>query len=1183
MARIGLFAAVLCCFLAMEPAAAQEFRATITGRVVDSSQAVVPGAKVEVTNVATNEVTSVTSDNSGNYTAAFLRPGSYTVSAEAAGFKKLSRTGIVVTIGQVVAVDIVLEVGALTEQITVTGAPPLLETAKADRGGLVDRQRVHELPLNARNPFMLGAIVAGVNFVGAPIWQRPFDNGAIAEWSVTGSTTRSTEFLLDGAPNNAQAGANNIAYVPPVDSVQEFRIHTNTYDAQFGKTGGAIINVSLKSGTNRLHGSVYEFARRTGWDAATFQNNAVGRPRGEHLLDQYGFQLDGPVVIPRLFDGRNKLFFMTNYEGYREKTPWPSTQSVPAREFLDGDFSKLADVGGRPITIFDPMTGRQVGTQWVRDAFPGNRIPQGRISPIGRKILSYFPEPNTSTPAAAYYSQLNYFVPNNISRDSFYNFVAKFDANAGDKHRLFWRYAANRRDERTTEDGVLREGPGQCCENPSQRINDHLTADWVAVLGPAFTFNLRTSFNRYVHTATAEGNEGFDLTTLGFPAALVSQIHGGAHFGRYNFAEYSFLGYVGFADYTNTWAVHPTATKISGPHTLKFGVDMRWTQWAVKNRGFPWQFSASRAFTQREFDRADALSGNSIASFLLGYPASGSSDHNAFTISMFPYFAPYIQHDWKASRRMTINLGLRWDLNIPPAERFNRLNRGFDAGAVSPVDSLVNRALFPDLPRLRGGLQFAGVGGVSRNAADLDSNNLQPRFGLAYQMASNLVFRSGWGRIFVNPGNQYLQGNGFSTSTSMVTSADGGRTPASTLANPYPQGLTRPPGSSLGLATHLGRAFSVVNPGFAVPYVNQFSAGFEWQPYAGHLLETTYVGSRTKGHQTTFSINEMDLSFRQRCNYFEGGRSSFCNELVPNPFRGIDAFSGTGHFTSASLTRAALARPLPHFGALTEQMRNDGAMWYNALQVTYKASVQHLSILATYTLSKHVELADWLDVPGRVPQRSLYFTDIPQRITVANVWELPFGKGRKLLNTSHGFASRLASGWQFTQLVTIQSGRIASLPGGVRYLNDARIKNVNWSEHQVRVLRPCVDRQHEDGRITAEAFSLAYGCGTDLSTYNFLILTPFAPRETPFRSGNIRLHPMVNLDLSLSKTTRITENTSLQFRAEAFNATNTNWFGRQQPNTSATSAAFGTIIRSSVAAWNANFPRHIQLAVKLLW
>ena len=382
----GMGAIVLAGLLCASPGTAQEFRASITGRVTDSSEAVVAGATVEARNVETNVTTTAATDALGNYNLLFLRPGSYVVTVEAAGFKKYAREGLLLNVGQTVAVDVRLELGAVSEQVTVTAETPLLETTKADRGNVIGEKLVAELPLNSRNPFMLAMFTAGVNFVGAFIYQRPFDNGAIAQWSVNGSGIMENEYLLDGAPNNAQAGANNIALVPPVDAVQEFKIQTNSYDAQYGKTGGGIVNVSLKSGTNALHGTLYEFARRNGWDANMFQNNARGKPRDGHLLDQYGGQVEGPVILPKLWDGRNRTFFMISYERYREDTPNPFTLSVPEPEMRNGDFSKLADAQGRPVTIYDPATGRASGANWVRDPFPGNRIPSGRVNPVARRI-----------------------------------------------------------------------------------------------------------------------------------------------------------------------------------------------------------------------------------------------------------------------------------------------------------------------------------------------------------------------------------------------------------------------------------------------------------------------------------------------------------------------------------------------------------------------------------------------------------------------------------------------------------------------------------------------------------------------------------------------------------------------------------------------------------------------------
>src|SRR6266496_1593413 len=397
MRRVSIVALLSFCLLAAGPLAAQTVQATLTGKVLDTSGAGVPNVPVQVKNVDTNQVTQAPTDRGGQYAAPFLPPGPYSITVEAPGFKKLVRDNLVLNIAQTVTLDLTLEVGGVTEQVTVTADAPLLETSKADRGGVIDRERVHELPLNGRNPFMLAKLVGGVNFNGQIIWERPFDNGAIANWSVNGGRASTNEFLLDGAPNNSQAGSNNIAYVPPVDSVQEFKIQTNSYDSQYGHTGGGIINVSLKSGTNQLHGTVYEFARRKGWDANSFQNNAQRLPKDAHYLDQFGWQVEGPILIPKIYDGRNKSFFMFNYEDYREGTPRPQTLSVPAKEFLDGDFSKNVDGQGRLITVYDPRTGRDVNGVWTRDPFAGNLIPKDRINPIGKNILGYFPAPNVHT------------------------------------------------------------------------------------------------------------------------------------------------------------------------------------------------------------------------------------------------------------------------------------------------------------------------------------------------------------------------------------------------------------------------------------------------------------------------------------------------------------------------------------------------------------------------------------------------------------------------------------------------------------------------------------------------------------------------------------------------------------------------------------------------------------------
>src|SRR2546427_9915099 len=363
-------------FLIAASADAPEFRATVTGRVTDPGGLAVPGATVTAVNTRTAETATGFTTADGAYTVPFLKPGVYAVSAELTGFRKATQPNVQLEVGQTSTINFQLQLGALSEEVTVTGESPVLETSKADRGLVIDNERVTELPLNARNPFMLSYLSPCITYNGPAIYQRPFDNGAIADWSINGGQNRNNEFLLDGAPNNSIQGGNNIAFVPPVDSVQEFKIITNSYDAQYGRTAGGVINVSLKSGTNALHGSVYEFARRKELDSSEyfFKVNNLDKPA--HKLDQYGFQLDGPIEIPGLYNGRNKTFFMVNYEGYKEATPNPATYTVPDAAQLRGDFSNLRDAQGRLITIYDPATGRLDNTgQWVRDPFPNNQVP----------------------------------------------------------------------------------------------------------------------------------------------------------------------------------------------------------------------------------------------------------------------------------------------------------------------------------------------------------------------------------------------------------------------------------------------------------------------------------------------------------------------------------------------------------------------------------------------------------------------------------------------------------------------------------------------------------------------------------------------------------------------------------------------------------------------------------------
>lgn len=1202
---------LLCLIVLACTLSAQEFRATISGHVYDASGAGVPAAKVQVTNVDTNETTTATPDASGSYAIPFLRPGNYKLVATAAGFKQYVRDSISLEVGKVQGIDVHLEVGNVSESVQVTAELAVLETQTASRGGIVNEQQVAELPLNARNPFMLGAMMSGVTFNGAAIWQRPFDNGAIAQWSMNGSRDSSSEYFLDGASNGGQMGSNNVAYVPTVDSVQEFNVMTNSYNAEFGRTGGGVMNVVLKSGGQAFHAVGYEYMRRTFLDANTFQNNAVAKQKPEHYLDQYGFQVDGPVYLPKFLkkDGPVKLFYLGGFENYREGTPNPLSVSYPEAEMRQGDFSKLTNAQGAPITIYNPFdTSKDPNGDPIRQPFPGNKIPASMINPIANAVTKYMPMPNRLAPAGQRYSTNNLLLPGYFDADKFYNLVLKFDWNFGDKQRAFMRHASNDRTEDRAGNGIDNK-PGTDGQQPFQRINDAYVVDWVGTISPTFILNARASYNRFIEKGYGRANDGFDLSSFGLPSSLLKQIPGGAYFGRWNFDNYNSLGRGQSNNYTNTYELAGSATKIWRSHTIKGGLDIRQINYLIQNTGDILSFSGNSSWTQKLWNQGDSTSGDGYASFLLGIP-SGSSNYPVYPWWKQWYAAPYINDDWKVSRKLTLNLGLRLDLNAPPYEKWNRINGPFDPNAASSIAPQINlapiqsqipadlAAKYASLSSLKGSLSFAGVNGIGRSPANFNKNNWQPRVGFAYQITSKLVTRGGVGLYYSNPTNDYLQNAGFQNSTSLVNTNDGGRTPIpNVLSNPYPNGILTPTGSSAGSATFVGKNNSWFDSSFKTPKVWQFSYGFQYQVTQTSTLDFSYVGSRSSNLNMQKDYNLPSADFIKQCNLFQGGSVNFCDAQVPNPFKGIAAFNGTGFYTANTLSRYQMARPFPQFnGNLTQLGRNDSNIWYNSLQVNYNIRLRGgLNLLGNYTLSKQIEKWGFNDPYHNTYQQGPYTLDRPQVIKLTAVYELPFGQNKKFLANANKFTQKLVSGWEYTTFFNdALSGFPSSLPGNVIILNDPRNAvgwsgTTDWKANQVRLWSPCVLRQFNDGSVLPQPYSIADGCGTDYSKYAFLLTAAgpgngsgYQPRYTPFRSGQIRRHHAYQLDASLLKTTQITERLKAQFGLEAFNLANHNYFGRDDVNQDPNNPNFGTIFPSLVSTQNI-LPRQIQIRMKVSW
>jgi hypothetical protein len=1187
----------------------QEFRATITGRVLDQNKAAVASATVTVRNPKTNEAVAVTTNAEGVYNVSFINPGVYSITVEAAGFKKYVRDNQELQVGQTASIDVALEVGAASETVTITGDAPLLEETKADRGNVIENRRIVELPLNARNPFMLATLTPGITYNGPAIYQRPFDNGAIADWSINGGLNRSNEFLLDGAPNNSIQGGNNIAYVPPVDAVGEFKIITNSYDAQYGRTAGGVVNVQIKSGGNQYHGSLYEFYRRNWLDSNYLFSNVRNLPAGrfrkadgtlekaEHFLDQYGGVIEGPVRLPKKlfgplgYDGRDKTFFIFNYEGYREGTPNPQVITVPTDAFIRGDFRDYKTVSGQLITIYDPATGRNVNGTWVRDPIQCNGVlnvicPE-RINPIAQKLLSFYPKPNNVTPTSDPWRD-NYADIPNIANDKFKNWIFKIDQNLGEKDKIFFRYGYNNRAEIRWTNGIT-SGPAQDGQLPLNRINYAGVADLVHTFNANMILNIRVSANRYIEESRFQDGLGYDITQLGFPASLAAQLPA-PMFPRFEISDNIQIGRGSFnREPTNVYSVQPNLSLIRGAHSTRFGIDLRYTQYArlVSGNG-GMRLTFGRTFTQKEFNRADPLSGSAIADLLLGAPNGGNIDNNVFPIYMFKYYSPWFQDDWKVTRKLTLNFGLRFDLNKPGVERYGRTVAGFNTTTVNPANARIDRSkLINSQTQIVGGLLFTNQGQAS---VKTDKNNWQPRIGFAYSLNEKTVVRGGYGRYFVNPvGGPGYPNNGFSIQTPFVSTSDGSRTPRpSALANPFPQGVLNPAGSSLGLETFLGQGFSYSNPDFVVPKVDNFSLGIQRQLPWNIAAEVSYVGSRAYDAQSQFNgINEPSQSFRDKCDVTKGGNRAFCDELLPNPFVGVAGFSGA-RFTNATLSRFELMRPFPQFGGITELERNEGRVWYNSLQVLVNKRLSRgLSMNGTYTFSKTIEeaiqqpgqqdsTASYIDDVARIKNRSLAFSDRPHRLTVSGVWELPFGKGRKYLSGSNRFVDLFVGGWQAAGMYIFNSGRPWQFPGNVEIVDP----DYDKVDHQrfvkgaelIQGVRPCVA---QSGQLLQ--FSKDYGC----TAPSFIIREPFQTRFAPIRSDKVRRPSFEQFDMNFSKTFQITERVRFQFRGEAYNVFNTPMYDERVYNQTATDPEFGSINKNNVR--QSNFPRFWQLGFKVLF
>ena len=1147
--------------------AAQEARGTILGQLTDPSGAAIPGASVVITNKAMGTSQNVTTNASGFYQAAYLIPGMYRVEVELTGFKKYVRDDVEVRVNDRVELPIRLEVGAAVESVTVVGETPLLSTSSASLGTVVDARRVAELPVPHGNPMFLIGLAAGVTFNRDPRLDRPFEPTHIVGYSMDGTRANRSDVMLDGAVATATANANEVisSYVPPSDIVQEFKVQTATFDASFGQTEGGVTNISIKAGTNDFHGTAYYNKMAPGLFANDFFANLNGLPKTDFTYNRWGGSFNGPALIPKLYNGRNKTFFMYGYEGIKEDRPRNNgTPTVPTAKMKQGDFSELLALPNpTQYTVYNPFTGREVvegGNRLIRrDPFPGNVVPQNLISPIAKNILGYFPDPRQAG------VQNNFQRPELTEHADYSTHTIRVDQIVSNANRMFVR--VNWYDRNSTYNDYF---DNIATGNRFQFVSRAAVFDNVHTFTPTLLLNVRYGYNRFVR---ADDNpyksHGFDLTTLGLPSYLNTLTSNDVR----KFPRIDLSGYQGTAgggewrpnDIHNVLA---TLSKTQGSHFLRGGVEFR----AYRENRTEFGNNVTAQFTfGTEWTRgpnqnspgAPSGFGQSVAALLLGLPSSGGIWRPASYAEQSTSWGFFLQDDWKLTRKLTLNLGLRWEFENALEERYNRSVRGFDANATFPwaaqAQAVYAANALPERPAsafvVRGGLTFAGVNGLPSGLYDTPKRNLMPRFGFAYQLTPRTVLRGGYGVFFGFLGQRrgdVIQ-TGFSRQTDFQFTTNSYLSPATTLSNPLPSGQLFPIfGASLGPETGIDTGITFFETKPRMPYMQRWQMGVQRQLPAGFLVELSYVGNRGTRIEINRDYNAISNQYLSSDMTRTPAMVAINNYLsgnLPNPFRGLVPVAAPTLNANTNRSRSALLRPFPQFGSVTSTT-NQGYSWYHSLQLqSERRFSKGFTLQLNYTFSKFMEAGAYLNAADPRPVEVISDFDVPHRFVTSGIWELPFGRGKKIGGGSRPAVNYIIGGWQFSAIYVSQSG----VP--LNWGNIAFIGDVN----NIKIDNPTRTRW----------FNTQAGFLQDQLQSNI--------RYFPLRFGFLRAMGVNNWDASLVKNTRVRERFNFQFKAEFLNALN-----RPQlpaPNLDPRNAQFGQINAST----QANYPRRIQLTGKFIF
>ncbi|MFP5211728.1 MAG: TonB-dependent receptor domain-containing protein [Acidobacteriota bacterium] len=1161
--RIRLLLAILVPLCLLTYGRAQQQTGELTGQITDSSGAVIPGATVTITNPARGIAVTVTTNAQGTYIAPLLPPADgYQITASRPGFKAVMREGITLQVAQVAQVNLSLVVGSSTESVVVSGAPPLLDTQTSSAGQVIEKRTIASLPLNGRSTFRLIQLTPGVTFNSSAYGQFgdvPVNTTWDTNFSISGGQAQSNEILIDGVPSSA-GFFDQITTIPSVDDTEEFKVESNNLSAEYGRFTGGVINVTTKSGTNAVHGDAFEFLRNSALDANDYIDNSKGVKVPPFRMNQYGGTLGGPVFLPKLYDGRNKTFFFVDYQGTRRAQGTTFLGTVPTALQRTGDFSQTYNAKDQLVAIYNPFSTEPDPNhpgQYIRQAFPNNKIPAAMLDPVAKNIMSYYPLPNTQ---GSPFTNTNNFLSNAMMTVTQDAGSARIDQNVNEHYHFFGRFGwllTNLTQPNTF--GNLATG-GAGAVGTTQFHNWSFAFDNTVTISPTLLLTVNYGYARWFQSRKTL-SYGFDNAKLGFPSQFVSSIRI-PMFPTINITTYSGMnGQSYLLNGNDSHSLLTSLTKIHGRHTFMVGTDVRLHLINFFNVGSSsGTFNFALAQTQGPNPNvASETAGNALASFLVGAGSGGSMPIGSGNELKDWYAAIYALDNFQVTSKLTINLGIRYEEESPYTDRHNQLDY-FNPTVASPAKN-------PSFPNLTGGLVYAGVNGDPASVYNWNTNQFTPRVGFAYTIFPETVIRGGAGIVYgplevSNNAVGFVPNAGFSSTTNWETSLNGGLNPFNVLSNPYPQGLVAPTGSSLGAGTLLGQSLSVWDANPKTPEAYQWNFSIQRQLPSDILAEVAYVASRGLYLANSFNLNFLNPEYLSMGTALQA--------KVPNPFK---PFVTIGALSQPTVTRQQLLRPFPQFTGVGTENTTWGSSDYQSMQVKINKRTTHgVSMLAAYTLSKWISNIDpqaapigtsnnasvqnWYDLAA---EKSLSTDDIPQSLILNVVADLPFGQGRRFLGGIHGPLEKLVGGWNASGILTEQAG------------------------FPLAMHAPIVDGGNRPNIVSGVSPKLsssrpvAAKIGEWFNTAAFSLPAPFTFGNVSRTVDSVRAPGISNLDFALEKNTQLMERLAMQFRAEAFNLTNTPHFGL--PDTNMADAQFGqinTVLPSPP-------PREIQFAVKLIF